>query len=118
MRILFSMRHPGALRNLSSTLQSLAQRGHQIHLVFGQQDKLGDGRLLFELTQNFPNITYGEVSKKTPWRFWLGLARATRFSIDYVRYLTPAYDGITSLKSRAAGRAPALMRWICKIPLL
>src|SRR5688500_452677 len=114
MRILFSMRHPGALKNLSSTLQELARRSHQIHLVFGQQDKLGDARLLWDLTQNFPTITHGEVGKKTPWRFWLGLARATRFSIDYVRYFTPAYENVTSLKARAAGRAPALMRWVGK----
>lgn len=117
MRILFSMRHPGALRNFSSTLQELARRGHQIHLVFSQQDKLADGRLLWELTQNFPNITYAEVNKKTPWRFWLALARATRFSVDYVRYLTPEYDTVTSLKERAAAKAPAPIRWIGKIPV-
>jgi hypothetical protein len=117
MRILFSMRHPGALRNFSSTLQELARRSHQIHLVFSQQDKLGDGRLLWELTQNFPNITYGEVSKKTPRRFWLGLARAARFSIDYVRYFTPEYANVVSLKERAAARAPAPIRWIGKVPL-
>lgn len=117
MRILFSMRHPGALKNFSSTLEALARRNHQIHLVFGQQDRQGDARLLWELTQNFPNITTGELGKKTPWRFWLGLGRATRYGVDYVRYLTPAYDNVISLKERARAKAPALIRWIAEIPL-
>ena len=54
MRILFSMRHPGALRNFASTLQALAERNHQVHLVFGQQDKEGDDRLLDEAHPRLP----------------------------------------------------------------
>ena len=91
MKILFSMRHPGALRNYTSTLKELARRGHQIHLAFMMQDKLGDGRMLWELTNDHPEITSHELGKKTPWRFWLGLARALRFTTDYVRYFTPEY---------------------------
>ena len=41
MKILFSMRHPGALRNFASTIQELAGRGHDVHLTFVMQDKLG-----------------------------------------------------------------------------
>ncbi|HVH56169.1 MAG TPA: hypothetical protein VM791_07940, partial [Vicinamibacterales bacterium] len=78
MKILFSMRHPGALRNYTSTLKELARRGHHIHLAFMMQDKLGDGRLLWELTNDHPEITYLELGKKTPWRFWLGLARVRK----------------------------------------
>ena len=89
MRILFSLRHSGALRNFASTLQALAERNHHIHLVFAKRDKEGDERLLEDLTSRWPTITCGELRKKTPWRFWLGLARAARYSVDYVRYLTP-----------------------------
>ena len=118
MRILFSMRHPGALRNFASTLQALAERNHQVHLVFGQRDKQGDDRLLSSLVAEYPGITAGEVGRKTPWRFWLGLARAARYSVDYVRYLTPEYEGITSLKERARGKAPAPMRRLAELRLL
>ena len=117
MRILFSMRHTGALRNFASTLQALAERNHQVHLVFGHQDKEGDHRLLNTLLTDFPTITSGEIAKKTPWRFWLGLARATRYTVDYVRYLTPEYEGVNSLKERARGKAPGLMRWFVERPL-
>ncbi len=111
------MRHTGALRNFASTLQALAERNHQVHLVFGHQDKEGDQRLLSKLTHDFPNITGGEIAKKTPWRFWLGLARAARYTVDYVRYLTPEYEGINSLKERARGKAPAPMRWFVELPM-
>ena len=117
MKILFSMRHPGALRNFASTLRMLAERQHRIHLVFAKQDKEGDDRLLRELTTAFPTITAGEIERKIPWRFWLGLARGARYTVDYVRYLTPEYDGISSLTERARAKAPATMRWLVERPL-
>ena len=111
------MRHPGALRNYTSTLKELARRGHQIHLAFMMQDKLGDGRLLWELTNDHPEITYLELGKKTPWRFWLGLARVLRFTTDYVRYLTPEYDDATALKDRAGLRIPRAIRVFFRLPV-
>ena len=75
MRILFSMRHPGVLRNFASTLEALARRNHQIHLVFGQVDTEEDDRLLESLTRTCPAITSGEVRRKTTWRLWLGVGR-------------------------------------------
>ena len=118
MKILFSMRHPGALRNFASTLRELAQRGHHIHLAFMMQDKWGDGRLLWELTDEHPNITYGELGKKTPWRFWLGLARGVRSAADYVRYETPEYQDAVALRERAATRIPALFRTLLRLPIV
>jgi hypothetical protein len=116
MRILFSMRHPGALRNFASTLRALAERQHRVHLVFAKQDKEGDDRLLRELTSAYPSITAGEIERKSPWRFWLGLARGARYTVDYIRYLTPEYEGITSLTERARAKAPATMRWLVERP--
>jgi hypothetical protein len=118
MKIVFSMRHSGALRNYASTLTELARRGHQIHLAFSIPDKLGDGRLLWELTNDHAGITSGELGKKTPWRFWLSLARAVRFSGDYVRYLTPEFAGAQALRDRAAMRAPRLVRGVLRLPLM
>ena len=118
MKILFSMRHSGALRNFASTLRELASRGHELHLAFMMQDKWGDSRLLWELTDSFPNITTGELGKKTPWRFWLGLARAVRSASDYVRYETPEYKDATALRDRAATRVPPLFRSVLRLPLV
>src|SRR5688572_26678968 len=106
MKILFSMRHSGALRNFSSTISELARRGHAIHLAFMMQDKLGDARLLWELTNEIPNITSAELGKKTPWRFWLGMARGVRMASDYVRYERPEFADAVALRERAATRVP------------
>ena len=108
MKILFSMRHSGALRNYSSTIGELARRGHHVHLVFMMQDKLGDGRLLWEVTNDHENVTFSEPGKKTPWRFWLGLARGVRAAADYVRYGTPEFKDAHALRERAAERVPAI----------
>lgn len=116
MKILFSMRHPGALRNFASTIRALESRGHQIHLSFIMQDKLGDGRLLWELTDDHPGVTYTELTKKTPWRFWLGLARAVRFWLDFLRYLAPEYRDAVELRARARMRVPSALVWLSTRP--
>jgi hypothetical protein len=118
MKILFSMRHSGALRNFASTLRELARRGHSVHLAFMMPDKLGDGRLLWELTNDHPEITYGELGKKTPWRFWLGLARGVRMSADYVRYGLPEFKDAVALRDRAATRVPAWYRGFLRLPIV
>ncbi|MEE2636409.1 MAG: hypothetical protein VYE68_04160 [Acidobacteriota bacterium] len=119
MKIFFSMRHPGALRNFASTVRGLADRGHQIHLSFVMQDKLGDGRLLWELTDDYPNITHTELTnKKTPYRFWLGLARGARFWGDYLRYLGPEYRDAEKLRARAQLRLPWLLVGVSRAPLV
>jgi hypothetical protein len=118
MKILFSMRHSGALRNYASTIRELAQRGHHVHLVFMMQDKLGDGRMLWELSNDHATVTYSELGKKTPWRFWLGLARGVRSASDYVRYGTPEYKDAHALRQRAAERVPAIFRGFLSLPLV
>ena len=118
MKILFSMRHSGALRNFASTISELARRGHHVHLVFMMQDKLGDGRMLWELSNDHANVTYSELGKKTPWRFWLGLARGVRSASDYVRYGTPEYAHAHALRDRAAERVPAILRGFLRLPVV
>ncbi|MDE0828570.1 MAG: hypothetical protein OSB03_05170 [Vicinamibacterales bacterium] len=119
MKILFSMRHPGALRNFASTVRELAERGHHVHLAFVMQDKLGDGRLLWDLTDDYANITHTELAKKkTPYRFWLGLARGVRFWSDYLRYLAPEYRDADKLRERAQLRLPRSVVGVSKLPLV
>ena len=99
MTILFSMRNPGALRNFASTVEELARRGHQIHLTFLMRDKLAVPRLLETLTGTYPAVTHdwAHVSR----RAWLGMARATRSTADYLRYCAPAYREAMALTERS-----------------
>ena len=118
MKIFFSMRHQGALRNFSSTVRALAERGHYVHLSFMIADRYGDGRLLHELLDDYPNITYGELAKKTPYRFWLSLARGVRRWVDYLRYLEPEYKGAVKLRERAQLRIPRIVAGFSRLPLV
>src|SRR5262245_9691806 len=106
MKILFSMRHAGAVRNFNSTIRELAARGHAVHLSFSMRDKMDEGKLLFDLTEEYPSITYTEAPRKTPLRFWLTLARGVRMAVDYVRYLEPEFKDTPKLTERARGRVP------------
>ena len=118
MKIFFSMRHPGTLRNFGSTVRELASRGHDIHLSFVMQDRLGDGRLLWELTDDCPSVTYSELTKKTPYRYWLGLARGVRLWADYLRYRAPEYQIAEKLRERAETRLPGTIAWFSGLPLV
>ena len=116
MKILFSMRHPGALRNYSSTVEELAKRGHQIHLTFMKRDKLADPRLLDVLTGTYPDITHNsaEVSQ----RAWLGMARAIRSTADFLRYRTPEYRDAAALYERAAMRVSPAVQAFSRLPVV
>ena len=109
------MRHPGALRNFASTLRELAGRGHQVHLSFVMQDKLGDGKLLWELSHTYQNITYTDAPKKTPLRFWLTLCQGVRFWVDYVRYLGPEFKDAPKLTLRARERVPSVLARVTEL---
>jgi hypothetical protein len=116
MKILFSMRHAGALRNFASTVEELARRGHRVHLAFMMRDKLNDPRILRELTAAYPRITYDDPPATVPTRLWLGLARAVRSTADYLRYLTPEYAGATALHDRAARMVSPAVKRLVKLP--
>lgn len=118
LRIFFSLRHPGSLRNFTSLVRLLADRGHWVHVSFMMQDKLGDGRLLWELSQSHPGVSVGEVVGKMPWRFWLRLARGARAGRDFLRYLEPEYGSATSLRARAEEKTPQLFRRLCRLPAI
>jgi hypothetical protein len=117
MKIVFSMRHSGALRNFASTVEELARRGHRIHLIFVRRDKLGESRLLHELTGAYPAITFAEPIDKVL-RPWATLARAVRSVGDYARYRAPAYTDAHALRDRATRHLSPSTRRLIELPLL
>jgi hypothetical protein len=119
VKILFSMRHSGALRNFSSTIAELAARGHQVHLAFMVPEKGGDPRLIEQLTAH-PNVTAEgtpPVKRPAP-RPWLALARSVRNGRDYVRFRTPAFASATALRERAGTKVPGPFRTVMDLPLV
>ena len=118
MKIFFSMRHSGAIRNFESVLRGLADQGHDIHLSFVMADKIDHRgeRVVTELANNCPSITHSELLKRTEVR-WFEFARAVRFTIDLLRYRLPIYAEATALRARAERRVPRPARWLTKIPV-
>lgn len=108
MRALFFLKHPGNVRMFESTIGGLAARGHDVHLAFDQVKTAESLVLVQRLAKSEPRITYG-AGPGTP----AGLAdvrTALRASIDYLRYLDPAYADAHKLRERAADAAPAALR--------
>ena len=110
MKVLFSISHPGFLRNFESGLRHLLLRGHQVHVLLGKDadpesvtgaalqvlDRVdpGDGRLTSSVASGGSNA-------------WTALATDLRAARDYWRYLRPEYDDAPLLRSRARIETPA-----------
>ena len=118
MKIFFSMRHTGAIRNFASTVRALTERGHDIHLAFVRVDKLGAETALWDLTDAYPNITHSDPAVKNIYRFWLLLARGVRFWTDFLRHLDPAYRDADKLRERAENRLRRFLVRISRLPLV
>lgn len=116
MKILFSMRHAGALRNFGSTVDELSRRGHQVHLVFMTRDKLNDPRLLQDLQRQHSRLTASDTWNRPPRRAWAGVVKAVRSTADYARYRTPEFAAADALRARAARLASPLARAVVDLP--
>jgi hypothetical protein len=115
--ILFSVQNFGFLRNFQSTVASLAERGHTIHIVADRADKVGGPQLLAALTTRFPSVTH-EVLKSPKRGKWASIAAVMRLTIDYWRYLEPQFAQATQLRKRAEEHVPGIIVAIPRLPLL
>ena len=117
MNVLFSLAHPGYLRNFDSTIRLLAERGHEVQLLFNHLKKAKSEAsvLLHEYetqhgvqcdVRSFPSVFW------TPWVNWI------RSMHDYARYFRPEFRHTAKLRQRAAARVPVVARHITALPLV
>ena len=107
MNVLFSAGHFGFLRNFESTLRLLGARGYRVHLVADRRDQTEGQRMVDALTGDFPAFS-AEVLPYSKQRAWYPLATGLRATLDYWRYLQPAYDQSPELRGRAHKQAPRI----------
>ncbi len=115
MKLLFVMRHPAAVRSLTSVLRLLDERGHRVHLAFGGV-KPEAHRVLQRLADELQHLTFGSLpargapgwTKETAG--WQQLARRLRVDSDYLRYLEPSYAQAPALRARAEENAGPVVR--------
>jgi hypothetical protein len=105
MKLLFVMRHSGFVRNFEWVLRELAQRGHQVHLGFELYRPTAE--VADRIGADHPEVTYDYVPLRRD--RWADLALAVRQSVDYLRYLNPAYADATKLRARAERSAPTIL---------
>jgi hypothetical protein len=120
MRILFAISHLGFLRNFESTLALLAERGHVVHVVSDRRSEgVTDGTPIVErLTARFPEAFTWETVPPDKRDKWYALSSGVRESLNYWRYLSPAFADAPDLRARGATQAPKLVVWLSALPLL
>jgi hypothetical protein len=115
MKFLFVMRHPAAVRSLTSVLRLLDARGHRVHLAFGGV-KPEAHKVLQRLADEMEHLTFGSLpARGSPgWSKeavgWNELTRRLRVDSDYLRYLEPSYEQAPALRARAEENAGPVVR--------
>jgi hypothetical protein len=118
MRILIVAPTAAYLPNFRSVLESLAERGHELHVAFEfEQERLpGQFALVDDLAETYPNVSRGTV----PGGFdrWSPVTRDLRRGLDSLKYVDPRYHRSPQLRARARRRAPAHVQRLVDAPIL
>jgi hypothetical protein len=100
-RFAFSLLHAGYMRNYSSVVALLCERGHAVHIALTFDEKRpGDGELLRRLARSHPTFSYGPAPQRSRFDPWRRTARLVRQVTDLVRYSHPDYAGAMLLRTR------------------
>ena len=114
MKYLFFARHFTYLRNFESVLCALAERGHQVHIAVEREEEYGGREMIDRLAARYPGLTAGTAPERTDG--WYALATKLRLTLDYLRYLEPAYESTPRLRVRAGERVPKLLLAALRVP--
>ena len=110
MKILFVARHFTYFRNYETAIAELARRGHQVHLAAEREEDLGGREMVERLARDHHGVSFGWVPGREDQ--WAAFATKLRMTIDYLRYLDPAYAGAPRLGARARERVPRIGLWL------
>jgi hypothetical protein len=115
LKYLFFARHFTYLRNFESVLRDLAERGHQVHIAAERDEEFGGRAMVDRLASDYPGITAGWAPERND--RWYRLATKVRLTLDYLRYLEPAYESTPRLRERAVTRVPRLFLAALRLPM-
>lgn len=113
LRILFFLLATNFDRSFACFLEALLERGHEVEVAIEKRKSagglpVGAGAALADLARRFPRFSSAQLT--VPPDRLLGLRTWARLTIDYLRYLEPAFRDAEALRSRARERAPWLVR--------
>jgi len=110
MKIFFLMKNSGYLRNYTSVVRLLADRGHLIQLCFLKIDEIYPQTAIDKEVKNISRVSY-IISPKRNW-LWRRPVEFIRVLQTYIRFLDPYYKDAHKLRSRAAALVPGPVRWL------
>jgi hypothetical protein len=115
VKYLFFARHFTYLRNFESVLCALAERGHRVHVAAEREEAFGGREMIDRLTRGYPGITAGSAPERADG--WYRIATKLRLTLDYLRYLEPAYESTPRLRTRAETRVPRVLLGALRLPM-
>jgi hypothetical protein len=111
------MSSPEYLRFYDETMLELARRGHDVRLAV-QAVREGKPVRLDAILRAEPRVTSaGIIPERSDG--WVGLARAVRGTMDFLRYLHPRLAGTPRLRARVKRQAlPWTLQWLDRVRVL
>ncbi len=118
MKILFSMRHLGFLRNFHAAIVAAAKRQHAILVVYEGPGKFGEEKLASRIHGEYPNVQFRLLQKAVADHPWHAGVYVLRLWLDYLRYLSPMYARDSLLRERVERHTPCFFPQVMRLPLL
>lgn len=109
MKVLFLLHYPGYLRFFDSTIRLLAERGHHVALAFDTLEKQPEGARALDGAAGTIEWLGTAPARGDGWS---EVALAVRGTIDYVRYLHPAFAESPYLRGRMRKALPPVFEFL------
>ena len=114
MRVVFSVRNFWYLKFFDRVIDELVRRGHHVHVTAERERHWKEA--MEQLAREHPSISFTTTPRVAT--TWLDLSVRLRRTIDFVRFLTPAFAAAPVLRLRAEARAPDFVRRCMRWPIL
>ena len=107
-RFLFVMNYPGYLRYFDSVVRLLVERGHHVDVAYDIVTKQAEGAEALEGLERVEDLGLVPLRGDD----WTVVARAVRGTMDYARYLHPAFADTPYLRDRMRSALPPVMSFL------
>jgi hypothetical protein len=100
LRILFFVDRPGVLRQFSSLVSELKERGHAVHIALNEGGDADRREVVEDVVQGADCVTYGLAPARGEEDGWQPVAWVVRALGDLARYTHPRYADAPVLRGR------------------
>jgi hypothetical protein len=105
LRILFFVDRPGVLRQYSSLVTELAERGHDVHLALNERADSDRRQVVEDVVGSSARVTHDFAPARGARDGWRSIAWSVRALGDLARYTHPRYEDAPVLRERVTKKA-------------